>query len=142
MDIELIRDMAGPEAQAIRDGLSRHRAAALRGLRADIMLTHPLCLFRRDEAGIVQAGLLAEVALDWLFIEKFWVDETLRGQGAGSALLTAAEAEAVRLGAVGAHLYTSSFQAPAFYRKHGYREMGRLEGRPAGHDRHWFAKRF
>jgi len=139
--IDFTADAKGPEAEAIQRGLRRHRAAALPG-RADGTATQPLCFFHRDNAGEICAGLVAELALDWLLIDKFWVDKELRGQGLGTALLQAAEAEAKQRGAVGAHLYTSSFQAPDFYRRHGFREIGRLEGRPAGHDRFWFAKRF
>ncbi|MDJ0391436.1 GNAT family N-acetyltransferase [Roseomonas sp. E05] len=140
-DIAFSTDSKGPEAEAVLRGLRRHRAAALAG-RPGGTAAQPLCFFHRDRAGEVRAGLVAELALDWLFIDKFWVDEGLRGQGLGTALLAAAEAEARRHGAVGVHLYTSSFQAPDFYRGHGFREIGRLEGRPAGHDRFWFAKRF
>ena len=139
--IELISDTRGAEAEAIQRGLRRHREAAF-ATRPDGAASEPLCLLHRDGAGTVRAGLVGELALDWLFIDKFWVDDALRGQGLGAALLAAAEAEARERGAVGAHLYTSSFQAPAFYRKHGFREIGRLEGRPAGHDRFRFAKRF
>lgn len=141
MDIEFIENSKGPEAEAIRGGLIAHRAQALAG-RDDATTVTPVCLVRRDAEGRVVAGLVAELALEWLFVEKFWVDENLRGQGLGGRLLAAAEDWARARGAVGAHLYTSSFQAPAFYRRQGYREIGRLEGRPAGHDRLWFAKRF
>lgn len=139
--IEFVADNKGPEAQAVLAGLAEHRRAAMVA-RPGALVSHPLCFLRRDEAGTVRAGLVGEVTMDWLFIDKFWVDERLRGQGTGTALLAAAEAEARRLGAVGVHLYTSSFQAPGFYRKHGFREVGRLEGRPSGHHRLWFAKRF
>lgn len=128
-------------AAAVRAGLLAHRRAALPE-RRDGGQGQPLAFARRDGSGRVVAGLVGEVALDWLYIDKFWVDESLRGQGIGGRLLAAAEAEAQRLGAIGAHLNTSSFQAPAFYRAQGYAEVGRLEGRPAGHDRLWFAKRF
>lgn len=140
-ELEFVPDIKGPEAQAVMAGLSVHRRAAM-AARPEALISHPLCLVRRDAAGAVCAGLVGEVTMDWLFIDKFWVDESLRGQGTGTALLAAAEAEAKRLGAMGAHLYTSSFQAPAFYRKHGFQEIGRLEGRPAGQHRLWFAKRW
>ena len=43
------------------------------------------------------------------------------------------------LGAV--YLDTFTFQAPAFYEKHGYREFGRLDDAVHGHARIWLAKR-
>ncbi|WP_159992755.1 GNAT family N-acetyltransferase [Roseomonas sp. 18066] len=128
-------------AAAVRAGLLAHRRTMMPE-RRDGGMGRPLAFARRDAEGRVIAGLVGEVALDWLYIDKFWVDESLRGQGLGKRLLAAAELEAQRLGAVGAHLNTSSFQAPEFYRAQGYAEIGRLEGRPAGHDRLWFAKRF
>ncbi|WBV42169.1 N-acetyltransferase [Pseudoroseomonas cervicalis] len=138
---EFIADNAGPEAASVRAGLAAHRAAALPA-RPDSAGGPPVSLVWRDAGGRIRAGLIGDVTLDWLFIDKFWVDETLRGQGIGRRMLAAAEERARALGAVGAHLYTSSFQAPDFYRARGYAEIGRLRGRPAGHDRLWFAKRW
>ncbi|MDB5370114.1 MAG: putative acetyltransferase [Roseomonas sp.] len=138
MPFELIEDRLGPEAQAVGDGLSAHRTAAL----GFPVTSQPICLVHRDETGRILAGLVGEVVLTWFAIEKFWVDESLRGQGLGSRMLAEAEAAARERGAVGVHLHTNSFQAPAFYRRHGFTEMACLEGRPAGHRRYWFARRF
>jgi GNAT superfamily N-acetyltransferase len=102
----------------------------------------PLVLLLRDEAGTPRAGLLAELVFGWLSIQTFFVDPALRGQGVGSRLLAEAEARAKAKGAIGAHLNTSTFQAPAFYARHGYSEIGRLPDRPPGHARLWVAKRW
>jgi GNAT superfamily N-acetyltransferase len=138
LQFELIEDRAGPEAKAIGEGLGAHREAAL-GRKA---ASQPICLVHRDGAGRIQAGLVGEVVLGWMYVEKFWVDGSQRGQGIGSSMLAQAEAAAEARGAVGVHLNTSSFQAPAFYQRHGYISLGGLEGRPEGHCRYWFAKRF
>ena len=138
MQFDVIEDREGPDAQAVGRNLSRHRTGQLGAEPAG----QPLCLVHRGPDGAMLAGLVAEVMLDWLFVEKFWIDDSLRGQGIGSAMLAKAEAEGRARGAVGVHLYTSSFQAPGFYRRQGYTELGVLAGRPAGHTRHWFAKRF
>ncbi|MFC7551526.1 GNAT family N-acetyltransferase [Pseudoroseomonas wenyumeiae] len=138
MDFELIEDRQGPEARTIGENLTAHRTKAL-GFEA---ISHPICLVHRAPDGRLLAGLVAEVMLEWLYVEKFWVDESLRGQGIGTRLLTAAEEAGKARGAVGVTLNTSSFQAPAFYRRQGYTELGRIEGRPAGHQRFWFGKRF
>nr|WP_237182266.1 GNAT family N-acetyltransferase [Roseomonas marmotae] len=134
----MIEDRASPEAEAVGRNLSAHREAALgRGV-----VSQPVCLVHRGPDGRLLAGLVAELVLDWLFVERFWVDDSLRGQGIGGRMLAQAEAVARARGAAGVHLNTSSFQAPGFYRRQGYTELGCLEGRPAGHRRYWFAKRF
>jgi GNAT superfamily N-acetyltransferase len=69
-----------------------------------------------------------------------WVREDLRGQGFGRQLLEKAETEARQRGAKRAYLDTFSFQAPAFYKKLGYEEFGRLEDFPAGHTRYFLVK--
>jgi GNAT superfamily N-acetyltransferase len=138
LTFELIEDRHGPEAKAIGEGLGAHRNATL-GYNA---ASQPLCLVHRDGSGRILGGLVGEVVLDWLYVEKFWLDDSLRGQGLGSRMLAQAEDAARQRGAVGVHLNTSSFQAPAFYQQHGYVAIGGLEARPEGHRRYWFAKRF
>ena len=125
-----------PEADLIRIGLRAHNA------RAGDPSRTPLCLVARNDAGEVTGGLVAEVAMQWLYVDKFWIDESLRGQGLGSRLLRMAEDRARELGAIGAHLHTSSYQAPAFYTGLGYEQIGALPGRPVGETRFWFARRF
>lgn len=126
-----------PEAKAIRDGLVAFNTAQV-GDASRL----PLCLWRRDEAGRLVGGLVGEVTLHWLMVDKLWIDDRWRGRGLGTALIRAAEARAVALGAVGAHLHTSSYQAPAFYARLGYEVIGRLPGRPVGQSRFWLARRF
>ena len=50
------------------------------------------------------------------------------------------EAEAGKRGASNACVATFSFQAPAFYRKLGYRQFGKPAGFPRGRDWIWLAK--
>lgn len=69
--------------------------------------------------GIINMGALE--------IRGLWVDEELRGQGTGEALMQALEDEARRRGATRAMLYTYSFQAQGFYEKLGYRPFGRFD---------------
>ncbi len=133
-----LADEHPPETEAIGRGLNAHRE----GLLGRAIPRQPLSLLHRGADGRLLAGLVGEVVLEWLYVANLWVDESLRGQGIGSRLLERAEAEGKARGAVGSHLYTSSFQAPAFYQRHGYTCLGGLAGRPEGHNRYWFAKRF
>jgi hypothetical protein len=51
-----------------------------------------------------------------------------------------AEAEARQRGAQHAYLDTFSFQAPGFYKKHGYQVFGELQDFPPGHQRYFLTK--
>jgi GNAT superfamily N-acetyltransferase len=66
-------------------------------------------------------------------VKLLWVAESHRGGGLGSAMLRAAEAEALRRGCRQIMLATHSFQAPDFYAKHGFRRVAIVVGNPIGH---------
>lgn len=101
----------------------------------------PLWLFARDPAGKVQGGLRGETYWSWCTIDVLAVAKPYRRQGIGSRLLTKAEEIARARGCVGIRLDTTSFQAPDFYRRRGYTELGRIEDYPPGHARLWFMKK-
>lgn len=88
----------------------------------------------------VAGGLIGETHWGWFYIDLLFVREDLRGQGYGHRLLTLAEERARACGATHAYLDTFSFQAPEFYRHHGYEEYGTLDDFPPGHRRHWMRK--
>jgi GNAT superfamily N-acetyltransferase len=101
----------------------------------------PLWLFARDAAGNVQGGLRGQTYWSWCTIALLAVAKPYRRQGIGSLLLAKAERIAQTRGCVGIRLNTTSFQAPNFYRRHGYSEFGRIEGYPPGRTTLWFMKR-
>jgi GNAT superfamily N-acetyltransferase len=101
----------------------------------------PLWIFARDGTGKVQGGLRGQTYWSWCSVEVLAVAEPYRRQGIGSRLLARAEEVARERGCVGIHLDTVAFQAPDFYKRHGYVEFGRIEGYPPGHTRHWLMKR-
>ena len=89
-------------------------------------------LYVRDQDGIIRGGLVGYLAWQWLSVDQLWVDEPLRGQGYGAALLIEAETMAREAGCVAVRLDTYEFQARPFYERHGYTVYGELEGYPAG----------
>jgi len=70
------------------------------------------------------------------------VDEQYRHQGLGSKLLVAIEEKAIAAGAKVLTVSTQCFQAPDFYKKHGYHVFGELAGMPfAGVTKYYLSKR-
>jgi len=95
----------------------------------------------RDDQGRVLGGFSGETFRDWLHVIRLWVDESVRGQGIGKALMAQAEAEAIKRGCHSCYLYSGSFQAPQFYPKLGYKEFVVMQDFPVGHQRIGFMKR-
>lgn len=93
-----------------------------------------------DSAGELVAGLTGWTWGDCAGINTMWVRQDRRHQGWGSRMLRAAEEEAQRRGCTQISVSSFSFQAPAFYRRHGYLDTGRSEGIPGGHVDHHFWK--
>ena len=102
--------------------------------------SEPLNLYIEDEHGRLLAGLVAETFGNWLEIEYLFVKEDLRGQGIGSQLLQQAESEAKKRNCRYVFVNTYQFQAPAFYQKHGYKEVYTLKDYPCTGQRHYYQK--
>jgi GNAT superfamily N-acetyltransferase len=100
-----------------------------------------LCFVLQSPAQEIAGGVLGEVYWDWLHVDLLWVRDELRGRGYGHRLLTRVEDEARRRGAKNAYLDTFSFQAPDFYKQHGYQVFGELQDFPPGHQRYFLTKR-
>ena len=100
-----------------------------------------LCFVLQSPDQEIVGGVIGATYWDWLYINLMWIKEELRGHGYGSRLLTLAEEEARQRGAKQAYLDTFSFQAPGFYKKHGYEVFGKLHDFPAGHQRYFLTKR-
>ncbi|WP_397453461.1 GNAT family N-acetyltransferase [Pseudomonas sp. NA-150] len=122
--------------------------AILKPLRAfnvsqagDAMPERFALLVRDEHSDEIIGGLYGRTLYSWLFVELLAVPEQTRGQGMGSRLLRMAEEHARKKGCVGIWLDTFSFQAPEFYRKHGFTEFAQLNDFPPGHQRIFFQKR-
>ncbi|RUL74922.1 GNAT family N-acetyltransferase [Dyella choica] len=124
------------ELGAIRRQLDQFNFAA-----CGISDQRPLALLVRDPAtGDVVGGLNGRTSRGMLFIDVFFLPESMRGTGLGSRLLRMAEEEGLQRGCRSGLLFTNNFQAPDFYRKHGWREFGRFATDPPGTSRIYFSK--
>lgn len=102
--------------------------------------SEPLNIYVEDDSGELMAGLVGETFGNWLEIEYLFVKEDIRGQGIGSQLLQQAENEAKKRNCCFAFINTYQFQAPAFYQKHGYKEVFTLNDYPYTGQRHYYQK--
>ncbi|MEE1738984.1 GNAT family N-acetyltransferase [Streptomyces sp. BE147] len=93
----------------------------------------PLEVWALDEQGGIVGGLTGRTWAYWLHVELLWVEATHRGLGLGSLLLTEAERVArTERDCTASRVETWDFQAPGFYRSHGYEEAGRVDDYPPG----------
>ncbi|MEU6810869.1 GNAT family N-acetyltransferase [Streptomyces sp. NPDC046831] len=105
--------------------------AALRGTPAEREV--PLHVWAVDEAGNLAGGLVGHTWTTWLHVDLLWVDARHRGRGMGSRLLARAERTARHERRCrGARLETWDFQAPEFYRRHGYKVVCAIPDYPPG----------
>lgn len=135
MQLRVIDDPAPADLEALEDELIAFNYAA-----AQTYDGRALAILLKNDSGVLYGGLSGHSWGGVCEVSLFWLDEKHRGQGLGARMLAAAEAEARARGCTQITLSTHSFQAPGFYLKMGYREIGRLNGYPRGHDDIWFAK--
>jgi GNAT superfamily N-acetyltransferase len=100
-----------------------------------------LAIFVKDEQGRVVVGICGNTWGGCLEIRQFWVEEARRNQGLGTKLLQAAEQEARRRGCQQVILMTFTFQAPAFYAKHGFEVIAMVDDHPRGYENLLLRKR-
>ncbi|MFR9777111.1 GNAT family N-acetyltransferase [Micromonospora sp. MS34] len=93
-----------------------------------------------DPDGELVAGLTGWTWGGRAGINTVWVRDDRRRAGWGGRLLRAAEEEARQRGCTEISVASFSFQAPAFYRRHGYTDTGIRDGVPGGHVDHHFWK--
>jgi GNAT superfamily N-acetyltransferase len=133
----VVTDMPGAEAEAvIRDGLSDYNLA-----KAGYRDHRPLAILVSDpETGEVVGGLVGRTSFGLLYVDRFFLPESLRKQGLGSKIIKAAEDEGRRRGCSRALLTTLSFQAPGFYKRQGWEVLAEIDCSPPGHTRFLMTK--
>jgi len=133
--IEITDDRSPSDEAALRHALFEFncRATGFRDGRA-------LSCFLRQGDGTLIAGIDGFTWGGFARIEYLWVSDPYRRTGLGSRLLAAAEKEARARGCTTVVLDTHSFQAPEFYRRRHYIEVGLTRDTPRGHTQVLFQK--
>lgn len=124
------------ELAAIRRGLDAFNRAA-----CGIDDQRPIALLVKDPSTQeVLGGLNGRTSRGVLFIDVFFLPESMRGTGLGGELLKMAEDEGRRRGCRIGLLHTNTFQAPEFYKRYGWREYGNFPSDPPGTARIFLTK--
>ena len=139
--IEVARKSPGVALRAVNRFLREFNLQARAELKIPDQSERDLLLLAKNSGGIL-GGLIASTRNKWLRISIMAVAPSHRGQGLGSLLVRKAEALARGRGCCYSYVDTMSYQAPAFYRKLGYRQTGTLrDWDSAGHNKLFFVKR-
>jgi len=118
---------AAAEMAVVIKGLTAYNASQTAGDTPNYLF-----VALRDQDGEVVGGVVGATYLGWLQVQAVWVADTVRGGGYGTALMQAAEAEAVRRNCPRVFLETLSFQALPFYEKCGYKVVSQVADFPPG----------
>lgn len=127
---------SGKDAEVIREGMLAHHAASGHPRNEDVF-----SILLRDTEDKVLGAVIGSCLFGRMHIRTLWVDEGIRSSGWGRKLMETAESEAVRRGCTHAYTDTFSWQAPDFYKKLGYQEVGALEDYPPGENLKYLSKR-
>lgn len=121
-------DTPSPDALlAVDTGLELHNHAA-----APLAEVSELAAFAHDASGRLVGGAVGRTWGRCCELLQLWVESGQRGQGTGSRLLQEFEAHARTRGCDIFYLTTLSYQAPDFYRRHGYAVLAQIDGYPNG----------
>lgn len=73
-----------------------------------------------DTDNRILGGCNGNIGYGWVYVDQLWVDEALRGQGYGSALMQKAETLGREKNCLAAAVNTMQWEALEFYKKLGY----------------------
>ena len=90
------------------------------------------CFVAENDAGEIIGAITGRAYYNEVHIGDLIVDENCRGQDIGTNLVSAVEKEYKNKGFAKFTLTTFGFQAPEFYKKHGYKIISELDDIPLG----------
>ena len=122
----VVADGAPDLTKRLSDELDAFNAAATEGVAPPRELTVQIL----DGFGELAAGMTGWTWGVAAGIGMTWVQESARGKGLGTTLLTGFEDEARARGCDHVFVTSFTFQAPGFYEHHGYREIFRWDALP------------
>ncbi len=93
-----------------------------------------------DDKGDIAGGAIAWMYWGWLDISQLALEKEARGQGLGRRLMGAIEDKARAEGCSRARVEVFGHQALGFYKKLGYRIVGKLKDYPEGFEYYWTCK--
>ncbi|WP_267221494.1 GNAT family N-acetyltransferase [Dyella silvae] len=126
---------SGSDINAIVQGLLAFNQTRTNGATPEYLVATV-----RDSEGKMLGGVVGAAYVSWLQVSALWLQEELRGQGYGSALMALIEEAAIQRGCTKAFLETFDFQALPFYEKRGYAVFSRLPDFPPGGARYALTK--
>lgn len=91
-----------------------------------------IAAFARDPSGCLIGGAVGRTWGACCELLQLWVRIEDRNRGVGSRLIREFESAGRARGCRVFYLTTLSFQAPDFYRKHGYAVLAQIDGYPDG----------
>lgn len=97
--------------------------------------------FIYEEEGNILGRIVGYVQWDYLKIELFYVSPQAQGKGIGSKLLHHIESIANSEKCRYILLETMSFNAPKFYKAHGFTIMAQIDNSPLEGETHYFMKK-
>lgn len=140
MNVHIMEGTGQDEAdrQAVRGGLVAYNR---RFIPEQLMHSQEISFFVKNEDGEVLGGIYGAHKFDYMDVSIFWLDESLRNQRIGSALIGKIEEKARELRCKLIKLDTFSFQARGFYEKSGFTLYGQVDDIAGGHSLYYLLKR-
>lgn len=137
-DLNIYQDCTKEDLKKIDDGIVQWNFEKL--YTDQEPLVDDVNLVLRNENEELCGGLVSYIYYYILEIQLLWVHKDYHYMGYGTKLLKEAEDIAKDKGCTMVKLDTFDFQAPNFYKKHGYEVFGVLDNSPKGHKRFFLKK--